>query len=477
LATAHVTTDIPFRLDRLPWAKWHWIVVIGLGITWILDGLEVTIVGTIGPTLTSKNGLGLSPEQATATGTAYLIGACAGALVFGYLTDKLGRKKLFLVTLTWYLVATLLTAFAWDFWSFAIFRMLAGAGIGGEYSAVNSAIDELIPSARRGVADIAINGSWWIGTLIGSLVSVPLLDGRFISPSLGWRLAFGLGAFLAIAVLAVRRGIPESPRWLLTHGRHDEAEKIVRQIEDELERETGRALPPPANKKLTFDTSRKHGMLDTVVTMVKTYPQRTVLVMALMITQAFLYNAVFFTQGLTLTTFFGVAPGDVGLYIIPFAIGNFLGALVLGHFFDVVGRKIMISGCYIVSGVLLILTTVLFLNHSLTATTIALCWSAMFFFASAGASAAYLTVSEIFPLETRAAAIAVVYAVGTLIGGAVAPLVYGYLIATKDPHALAGGWVFGAVLMIAGGIVEIVLGVDAERKSLEDIAAPLTQAA
>ncbi len=474
---AHVTTNIPFRLDRLPWARWHWVVVIGLGITWILDGLEVTIVGTIGPTLTSKNGLGLSPEQATGAGTTYLIGACAGALVFGYLTDKLGRKKLFLITLTWYLVSTLLTAFSWDFWSFALFRMLAGAGIGGEYSAVNSAIDELIPSARRGVADIAINGSWWIGTLIGSLVSIPLLDGRFIPPSLGWRLAFGLGVVLAVAVLFVRRGIPESPRWLLTHGRHEEAETIVGDIEREIEAEIHGALPPVANKQLTFDTTRKHGMLDTVVTMVKTYPKRTALVMTLMITQAFLYNAVFFTQGLTLTTFFKVAPGDVGLYIIPFAIGNFLGALVLGHFFDTVGRKKMIAGCYLLSGVLLVVTALLFLRGSLTATTIALWWSIMFFFASAGASAAYLTVSEIFPLETRAAAIAVVYAVGTLIGGAVAPLVYGHLIASKDPRMLAAGWIGGAVLMMIGGIVEIVLGVDAERKSLEDVAAPLTLAA
>ncbi|HWT07040.1 MAG TPA: MFS transporter, partial [Xanthomonadales bacterium] len=417
------------------------------------------------------------PEQAAAAGSAYIVGACIGALVFGYLTDKLGRKKLFLITLMWYLAATLLTAFSWDFWSFAAFRMLAGAGIGGEYSAVNSAIDELIPSARRGVADIAINGSWWIGTLIGSLVSVPLLDGRFISPSLGWRLAFGLGAFLALAVLAVRRGIPESPRWLLTHGRHDEAETIVADIEAEIARETHAELPPPPGRKLTFDASRKHGMLDTVITMAKTYPRRTVLVMTLMITQAFLYNAVFFTQGLTLTTFFGVAAGDVGLYIIPFAIGNFAGALVLGHFFDVVGRKIMISGCYIASGVLLILTTALFLHHDLTATSIALCWSVMFFFASAGASAAYLTVSEIFPLETRAAAIAVVYAVGTLVGGAVAPLVYGHLIASHEPRMLAAGWLFGAGLMIVGGIVEIVLGIDAEGKSLEDVAAPLTLAA
>jgi len=473
-AAKKITTNIPFRLDRLPWAKWHWLIVIALGITWILDGLEVTIVGTIGPTLTSKLGLNLSDVQATAAGTAYLIGACVGAIAFGVLTDKLGRRKLFLVTLSWYLVSTVLTAFAWDFWSFAIFRMLAGAGIGGEYSAVNSAIDELIPASRRGVADIAINGSWWIGTLIGSALSIPLLDGRFVSPALGWRLAFGLGGVLAVAVLFIRRSIPESPRWLLTHGRSDEAEKIVRSIEREVQAQTGGRLPPPPARRLAFDPTRKHGILDTLVTMVRTYPKRTVLVMTLMITQAFLYNAVFFTQGLTLTTFFKVAPGDVGLYTMPFAVGNFLGALTLGRFFDTVGRRKMIAGCYLASGVLMILATMMFLRGGLNAATITLWWSVMFFFASAGASAAYLTVSEIFPLETRATAIAFVYAVGTLIGGAVAPLIYGKLIATKDPRMLAMGWVAGAALMMFGGVVEIVLGVDAERKSLEDIASPLT---
>jgi MFS family permease len=475
-AAGQFTTDIPFRLDRLPWAKWHWVVVIGLGITWILDGLEVTIVGTIGPTLTSRQGLNLSDTQAGLAATTYLIGACVGALVFGYLTDKFGRKKLFMITLVWYLVSTLLTAFSWDFLSFAFFRMLAGAGIGGEYSAVNSAIDELIPSARRGVADIAINGSWWIGTLLGSVLSIPLLDGKFIPPSLGWRLAFGLGVVLAVAVLFVRNGIPESPRWLLTHGRGDEAEKIVAGIEDEIEKETGRDLPAVGDRKLSFDASLHTSVFfDAVKTMVKTYPKRTVLVLALMITQAFLYNAVFFTQGLTLTTFFKVPAGDVGLYIIPFAIGNFSGALILGHFFDTVGRKIMISGCYIISGLMLLLTTYLFLHGSLSATTLTLCWSVMFFFASAGASAAYLTVSEIFPLETRAATIAVVYAVGTLVGGAIAPPIYAHLIGTKQPSAIALGWVIGAVLMMVGGGFEIALGVDAENKALEDVAAPLTQ--
>ncbi|HEY0614890.1 MAG TPA: MFS transporter [Candidatus Elarobacter sp.] len=469
-----VTTDIPFRLDRLPWSKWHWMVVIGLGITWILDGLEVTIVGTINPTLASKQGLGFTATETGFAATAYIIGAVIGALAFGFLTDRFGRKRLFLITLGWYLVCTTLTAFSWDFWSFAVFRALAGMGIGGEYSAVNSAIDELIPSHRRGAADIAINGSWWIGTLIGALVSIPLLDGRFFPPSLGWRLAFGLGAVLAVMVLFLRRSLPESPRWLLTHGKHEEAETIVAMIEDDVRAATGRELPPVKHKHITFDPSRQTGFVATIETLVRTYPKRTVLVLALMTTQAFLYNAVFFNQGLQLTTFFGVAAGDVGLYIFPFAIGNFLGALVLGHFFDAVGRKTMIAGCYILSGALMVLSIVLFLGHALNATTLTILWSVMFFFASAGASAAYLTVSEIFPLETRAAAIAFVYAIGTLIGGAVAPPIFGALIGTKQPEMLALAWGIGAALMIAGGLVEIVLGIDAERKSLEEIAAPLT---
>lgn len=474
MAAAKITTNIPFRLDRLPWARWHWMVVIGLGITWILDGLEVTIVGSINPTLASKQGLNFTDAQTGLTATAYLLGAVIGSLGFGVLTDRFGRKKLFLITLAWYLVSTVLTAFSWDFTSFAVCRVLAGMGIGGEYSAVNSAIDELIPAARRGVADIAINGSWWIGTLFGALLSIPLLDGRFFSPALGWRFAFGLGAVLALIVLVLRRHLPESPRWLLTHGKGDEAERIVKQIEAEIEHETGERLPPPRDKQITFDPSRKTGIAATVRTMVKTYPKRTILVLSLMITQAFLYNAVFFNQGLQLTTFFHVAKGDVGLYIFPFAIGNFLGALVLGHFFDAVGRKKMISGCYLLSGLLMVLSIVLLLDGRLNALSLTILWSVMFFFASAGASAAYLTVSEIFPLESRAAAIAVVYSVGTLVGGAVAPPIFGALIGTKQPAMLALAWGIGAVLMIAGGLVEIVLGVDAERKSLEDIAAPLT---
>ncbi|HEY4439699.1 MAG TPA: MFS transporter [Candidatus Elarobacter sp.] len=475
-SAAGITTNIPFRLDRLPWARWHWLIVVGLGITWILDGLEVTIVGTLGPTLTSRDGLGLTDTQAGYAATAYLIGACAGALGFGYLTDRFGRKKLFLITLTWYLVSTLLTAFSWSFWSFAFFRMLAGAGIGGEYSAVNSAIDEMIPSKRRGVADIAINGSWWIGTLIGSLVSRPLLSGQLVPVSLGWRLAFGMGVVLAIAVIFIRNGIPESPRWLLTHGKPAEAEAIVKGIEDEVRRELHTSqLPQPADRQMTFAADRRHNVLaDAARSMLSHYPKRTVLVLVLMITQAFLYNAVFFNQGLQLTTFFGVKPSDVGNFIIPFAITNFAGALILGHFFDAVGRKKMIAGCYIISGALMVVTIVLFLRGALTATTLTIWWSAMFFFASAGASAAYLTVSEIFPLEIRAAAIAVVYAVGTLVGGAIAPPIFGALIGTKQPSMLALAWGAGAALMILGGLVEIVLGVDAEQRSLEEVATPLS---
>ncbi len=471
---AEIITDIPLRLDRLPWSRWHWTVVIGLGITWILDGLEVTIVGSINPTLASAQGLNLSDTQTGLAATAYLVGAVVGALAFGVLADRFGRRKLFLITLGWYLVSTVLTAFAWDFTSFAAFRVLAGMGIGGEYSAVNSAIDELIPAQHRGTADIAINGSWWLGTLAGALISIPLLDGRFFPPSLGWRLAFGFGAVLAIMVLFLRRHLPESPRWLLTRGRTQEAEQIVSDIERRVEVETQQKLEPaPDGKKIKLNPSQATGILQTLHTMIRTYPKRTVLVLTLMITQAFLYNAVFFNQGLQLTTFFRVPPGDVGLYIVPFAIGNFLGALILGRFFDTVGRKKMIAGCYILSGALMALSIALFLAGALDAVRLTVLWSVMFFFASAGASAAYLTVSEIFPLETRASAIAIVYAIGTLVGGAVAPPIFGALIGTKQPQMLALAWGTGGALMIAGGVVELILGVDAERKSLEEIAPPL----
>jgi MFS family permease len=476
-ADARLISDIPARLDRLPWSRWHWRIVIALGITWVLDGLEVTIVGTLAPRLTEKAGLGLTPVQVGWAASAYIVGAVIGAIGFGWLTDKLGRKKLFLVTLGWYAVFTVLSAFSWNFLSFAVFRFLTGMGIGGEYAAINSAIDELIPAYRRGWTDLSINSSWWMGTLFGSALSLLLLDPQIVPASLGWRLAFGLGAIIAVAVLFVRREVPESPRWLMTHGRLGEAEAVVREIEQEVQRSVGRPLPERKGVRVIIDPSKRITAGEVARTMIARYPSRTVLSLGLMITQAFLYNAIFFTEALVLTRFFHVSSGSVGLYIFPFALGNLLGPWVLGNLFDSIGRKVMISFTYIISGLLLIGTGILFVNGSLTAVTITLCWSVIFFFASAGASSAYLTASEVFPMEIRAMAIAIVYAVGTLVGGGVAPTLFGALIQTGSAQRVFIGYLIGAGLMILGGIGESIIGVNAERRSLEDIAAPLSAVA
>jgi MFS family permease len=469
----YIRTDIPARLDRLPWSRWHWTIVFALGITWVLDGLEVTIVGAIGSRLTESGTLHLSASEVGAAGSFYVAGAVIGALVFGYFTDKLGRKKLFLVTLAWYTVFTVLTAFSWSFWSFALFRFLAANGIGGEYSAVNSAIDELIPARRRGWTDLSINSSWWIGTMAGSALSLLFLDERLFPADLGWRLCFALGAIIAVAVIWVRRYVPESPRWWMTHGWPETAERIVREIEARVRREHG-SLPPPSGVTVTIDTERRTGYVDVARTMLSIYPSRTLLSVTLMVTQAFMYNAIFFTEALVLTMFFHVPSGSVGYYIFPFAVGNLLGPWLLGSLFDTVGRKPMIALTYILSGVLLLVTGVLFVSGMLNAVTITICWSVIFFFASAGASSAYLTTSEIFPMEIRANAIAYVYAIGTLVGGAVAPYLFGALIQTRSTRNVFIGYLIGAFLMIVGGLTEIFLGVSAERRSLEEIAAPLT---
>jgi MFS family permease len=472
-----VITDIPARLDRLPWSSWHWRIVVALGITWVLDGLEVTIVGTLGARLTEKAGLGLSPIQVGSVASFYIVGAVIGALGFGWLTDKLGRKKLLLVTLGWYTLFTVLSGLSWNYLSFAIFRFFTGVGIGGEYAAINSAIDELIPAYRRGWTDLSINSSWWFGTMLGSAMSLLLLDPNIVPASFGWRLAFGLGAIIGLAVLLVRRQVPESPRWLMTHGRLGEADAVVRSIEQAVQRSLGQPLPEPRGIRVVIDPERRISLKEVVSTMIARYPSRTFLAFSLMVTQAFLYNAIFFTEALVLTRFFRVASGSVGLYIFPFAIGNLLGPWILGNLFDAVGRKTMISVSYVLSGVLLVLTGMLFVNGLLSATTITLCWSLIFFFASAGASSAYLTASEIFPMEIRAMAIAAVYAVGTLVGGGVAPTLFGALIQTGSAQRVFLGYLIGAGLMIAGGIVEMVFGVSAERRSLEDVAAPLTAVA
>jgi MFS family permease len=464
---------IPRRLDRLPWSRWHWLVVIGLGITWILDGFEVTLVGALASVLTKPQTLHLSTHQASSAGTWYLLGAVTGALVFGYLTDRLGRKKLFLVTLAVYLVFTVASGLSWNFWSFAMFRVLAGMGIGGEYAAINSAIDELIPARVRGRVDLAINGSWWIGTALAAFLSYELL--LQLRESISWRLGFFVGAILATAILLVRRFIPESPRWLLTHGQADEAERIVDAIENEVRKEHP-TLPEPRGEPLAIEQRAHLNFAAIARYVIKNYPDRGLLGLALMTGQAVLYNAIFFTYTLVLTHFMGISAERAPLFLIPFSVGNVLGPLVLGPLFDTVGRRVMISSTYITSGVLLIITGLLFSRGVLTATTMTLAWCVIFFFASAGASSAYLTVSELFPLEARAMAIALFYAVGTGIAAA-SPTLFGALIATGSRTEVSYGYFIGAALMIGAGLVAVVLAVDAEGRSLEDIARPFTAAA
>ncbi len=469
-----VETDIPFRLDRLPWSRFHALVVLGLGITWILDGLEVTIVGSLGPALQSADTLGLSSANLGSIATFYVIGAVAGALGFGWVTDRFGRRLVFYVTLLIYLCGVLLSAFAWDFWSFAFFRLLTGLGIGGEYAAVNSAIDELIPAKYRGRVDLIVNGSFWLGAACGALAAPVLLDQRLFAVNFGWRLGFGIGAVLGTAILLLRGFVPESPRWLVTHCRNDKAESIVRDIEDKVAASTSQSLPA-ADSRLTIHPRRSFGLTLVFSAMLGKYRERSILALTLMIAQSFLYNSVFFTFGLILAHFYGVPAQHVGFYVLPLAIGNFCGPLLLGSLFDTIGRRRMIAGTFALSGVLLILTACLFGLGLLSALTQTIAWVAIFFFASPAASSAYLTASEIFPLETRALAIACFYAIGTAVGGSIAPSVFGRLIETGSTWSVSVGYIAAAVLLLIASVVEFKLGVDAEGKSLESIADPLSQ--
>jgi MFS family permease len=468
-----ITTDIPARMDRLPWVRWHWLVVVGLGTVWILDGLEVTIVGSLSDVLKDgKTGLGLSSSQIGQAGAIYVAGACLGALVFGQLTDRFGRKKLFLITLGVYLVGTILTAFSMNpMWYFAC-RAITGAGIGGEYAAINSAIDELIPAKFRGRVDIAINGSFWIGAFAGAMITIPLTDGT-VNPEYGWRGAFALGAIIAFGVLLVRRNVPESPRWLFIHGREDAGEAIVRDIEATVGDESDHDLAT-VTETITIRQRHTIGLPLIAKTVFTTYPRRSILCFSLFIGQAFLYNAFFFTYGDALGTFLGV--DQVGWYIAAFAASNFAGALALSPLFDSIGRVRMIAATYLISGALLAVAGVS-LGH-FTAVTLTATGMVIFFFASAGASAAYLTASEVFPMETRALCIAFFYAIGTATGGIAGPLYFGKLIdnatASKDITGLAPGYYLGAALMLAGGVIAIFLGVHAEGQALESIAKPLT---
>jgi MFS family permease len=469
-----ITTDIPARMDRLPWSRWHWLVVLGLGTVWILDGLEVTIVGSIAGRLTEPgSGIKISESQIGVAAGVYVAGACLGALFFGYLADRIGRKKLFMITLVVYLVATVATAFSKNPMYFYVCRFFTGAGIGGEYAAINSAIDELIPARVRGRVDLIINGSFWLGTAFGAALSVVLLNTDYFAKDLGWRLAFGLGAIFGLCILIVRRFVPESPRWLFIHGKEGEAEELVQDIEEKVEDSTDTNLRD-VDQDITVRQRKSIGFGEIAKTMVTRYPKRSALGLALFIGQAFLYNAVFFTFALVLTNILKVKPDIAPWYLIPLAIGNFLGPLLLGRFFDTIGRKVMITGTYVLSGLFLILTGVLFKNDSLSPMTLTLMWCVVFFFASAGASAAYLTVSEIFPMETRAMAIAFFYAIGTGIGGIIGPVYFGKLI-EEGRDGIVRGYYVGATLMIIAGLFELFLGVAAAQRSLEDIAAPLTE--
>jgi MFS family permease len=450
------------------------LVVVGLGITWILDGLEVTIVGSLGPALQSADTLGLSSSNLGSIASAYVVGAVAGALGFGWVTDRFGRRLVFYVTLLIYLSGVLLSAFAWDFWSFAFFRLITGLGIGGEYAAVNSAIDELIPAKYRGRVDLIVNGSFWLGAAFGALAAPILLDQRLFAVNLGWRLGFGIGAVLGTTILLLRGFVPESPRWLVTHCRNDEAESTVRQIEDKVAASTSQSLPP-AEGRLTIHPRKSFGLALVFSAMLGKYRQRSILALTLMIAQSFLYNSVFFTFGLILAHFYDVPDQRVGFYVLPLAVGNFCGPLLLGSLFDTIGRRRMIAGTFALSGVLLILTACLFGLGLLSALSQTIAWVAIFFFASPAASSAYLTASEIFPLETRALAIACFYAIGTAVGGSVAPSVFGRLIETGSTWSVSAGYIVAAALLLIAAAVEFKLGIDAEGKSLESIADPLSQ--
>ncbi|GLK69322.1 MFS transporter [Hansschlegelia plantiphila] len=475
-AASSVEINIPARMDRLPWSRFHVLVVFALGVTWVLDGLEVTIVGALGPRLQDPRALALTEADIGGLASAYLVGAVMGALIFGWLTDRYGRKIIFFVTLGLYVAGVLFSAFAWDFWSLAAFRLLTGVGIGGEYAAVNSAIDELIPARLRGRVALIVNGSFWAGAALGSLATVALLDPTLFAVDLGWRLGFGIGAALGLLILLTRRFVPESPRWLACHDRVEEGEAVVAEIERTIEARAGGALPR-AEGRIRIHPQKTFGFGLIFSTMFGRYRGRSALVLLLMVAQAFLYNAIFFTYGLVLTKFYAVAPDHVGLYLVPFAIGNVVGPIVLGPFFDTVGRRRMIFMSYGVAGLLLFVTGWLFAIGALTALTKTTAWCVIFFFASAAASAAYLTASEVFPLEMRALAIAAFYALGTAIGGVVAPYLFGLLIGSGEPWPIFWGYAGAAALMIVAGVAALLFGIDAEGKSLEDVAPPLSLAA
>lgn len=467
-----IETDVPARLDRLPFSAWHRKIIVALGTSWLLDGLQVTLAGSLAGILEDKQALGLSDPQVTAGATTYLAGAVTGAILFGYLTDRLGRRKLFLVTLAVYSLATAATALSWNFWSFALFRFITGLGIGGEYAAINSAVDELIPGKVRGTVDLIVNATFWVGAAIGSIASWLLLNSGVVPVNLGWRFAFGIGAVLGIGVLILRLAVPESPRWLMLRGKEEDADKIVSEIEKKVKEQRG-DLAEPEGEKLKLNVRDHTPWKEIFQNMWHDNRKRSLLALALMIGQSFFFNAVFFTYGLVVNKFYKVDAKHLPLHLLPFALASFLGPIALGRLFDSVGRKPMITITYGLSGLLLVFTTIPFANGSLSATTLNVCFSVIFFVASSAASAAYLTVSEIFPLEIRALAIAIFYAIGTLIGGVGAPYFFGEMIASGSRWHVGFGYLLGALLMLIASGSEWAVGVEASGKSLESVSQPL----
>ncbi len=470
------TTDVPARLDRLPWSRFHWLVVTALGITWILDGLEVTLIGALGGAITDSPALRIDSAGFGFTASAYLAGAVVGALFFGWLTDKLGRKKLFTVTVLLYVLSTIASGLAWDFPSLMLFRFLTGAGIGGEYAAINATIQELIPARRRGFTDLCINGSFWLGAMLGAVGATVVLDPRLFAPDHGWRAAFVIGGAIGLVVLLLRQWLPESPRWLMTHGQPEEAARIVGEIEARVMRETGCPLPSVTDPPLRLRRHAGEWFLPSLRVLATQYRRQASVAFVLMGAQAFLYNAIFFTYALVLRQFYGVPSEAVGWYILPFAAGNLAGPIVLGRLFDTLGRRLMIGATYALSGVLLAAAGWAFAAGWLSAWGQTAAWTAIFFFASAAASSAYLTVGETFPLEVRAIAIAAFYAAGTAIGGVAGPAIFGALIQTGSRTELLYGYLAGAALMLIAAGTVWRFGTDAERKPLEQVAPPLSAA-
>jgi MFS family permease len=474
-AAQPIRSLVPARMDRLPWTRFHWRVILGLGSAWILDGLEIQIVSAISTVLTDQGTLHLSAAEVGLLGSVYLLGEVVGALVFGRITDLVGRKRLFVLTLALYLVASGLAAFSFSLWFLLICRFLAGAGIGGEYTAINSAIDELIPAHYRGRTDIAVNGTYWAGAMIGAAASIFLLNPNIFGVNIGWRVGLLIGPVLGVLIIYVRRVLPESPRWLMTHGHQEEAERIVGEIEEQAVAQGVKLEPVPEDRAIEVTGRGIVSYVQIARTMLRDYPSRSFLGFSMMVTQAFLYNAIFFSYALVLAKFYHVAPANIGFYFFPFALGNLLGPLTIGHLFDTIGRRKMIMGTYCGSAILLAISAALFNAGALNATTQTIFWCVIFFFASAGASSAYLTVSEIFPLELRGQAIAFFFAISQLAGGVAAPFVFGALIGNgSNTGPLAIGYYFGAIVMFAGGLVAWFFGVNAERMSLEDVATPLS---